>query len=562
MSVELKTIVNSVEVRTSSVNKVEVATIGKQGPKGDGGRDAYELAVLHGFQGDYETWYESMKVKGDKGEQGDPAPDVLAQYSVDAEVWDDEYNEDVEYIRFSYDGGESYGHALKFMGPEGQRGPTGPEVEFQYSADGAVWNDFYTHGDFYVRMSTDEGDTWGSALIIRGIQGIQGIQGEKGPQGVQGPQGIQGEKGPQGIGVPEISPGDADKVLKVKGDESDTEWNFLPDATTATKGISVIPPAYYFRSERPFRVSADTLSLPDIVAEVSGELVQVAASDVLLNVETSWDSATYTTPATRKGLDFYIYLTADGIILSANSTYPSGYDANNSRKIGGFHCLCANVGSIAGHPLSNFVAGDILPESIWDLEHRPRCSPEGMVYSPEANIWVDIYLQSGTGQNTASAYGGSVTASRDWMDFTDDLGTVKKRMLNDPEFQLIAEGSNQKTNIAGSADPGTTGGHVDTAGRRMVSNIGCEDCAGAYYQWLSDQSYRFVTTTTSYNWYELPGNKGSLYNQSSNGSADVKLRAGGYWATGSYCGSRCRDANYSRWHANTAVGVRGAAEPV
>jgi hypothetical protein len=53
------------------------------------------------------------------------------------------------------------------------------------------------------------------------------------------------------------------------------------------------------------------------------------------------------------------------------------------------------------------------------------------------------------------------------------------------------EGSNQKTNILGSADPVTTGPHIDTAGRRMISNIGLEDGCGVMNQWLSDQSYRF-----------------------------------------------------------------------
>ena len=41
-------------------------------------------------------------------------------------------------------------------------------------------------------------------------------------------------------------------------------------------------------------------------------------------------------------------------------------------------------------------------------------------------------------------------------------------------------------NIAGSNDPGTTGGHKDTAGRRMISNYGVEDCCGVLWQWTKD----------------------------------------------------------------------------
>jgi len=54
-----------------------------------------------------------------------------------------------------------------------------------------------------------------------------------------------------------------------------------------------------------------------------------------------------------------------------------------------------------------------------------------------------------------------------------------------------------------------------------------------------------------------------LYNQDGvNGRADVKLRAGGYWADGACCGSRCRIANGRRWDTDSFYGARGAAEPV
>jgi len=287
-----------------------------------------------------------------------------------------------------------------------------------------------------------------------------------------------------------------------------------------------------------------------------------------LNNSSSWDSISpdYTIAANRAGKDFYVYACQpqDGyapvLILSANSTYPTGYTADTSRKIGGFHCLCLSVGTISGHPLSGFVTGDILPLSVWDLLHRPKtASPEGMVWCPSANIWVDIYLQSGTGTTTASAYGATITDTRTWMDHVDDLGAVGKRLLDDAEFQLIAAGGNEKTNIQGSADPGTTGGHVDTAGRRMISSIGCEDCVGAMWQWLSDQSYRSDSTDTEWGWKDLPGGKGNIYVQ---GNGDVKLRAGGRWSGGANYGSRCRDANNFRWIANAVNGARGAAEPI
>lgn len=223
-----------------------------------------------------------------------------------------------------------------------------------------------------------------------------------------------------------------------------------------------------------------------------------AQIEIDLNTAGDWDSiaTNYAVAANRAGKDFYIYVCtpesgyAPIIKLSANSTIPTGYTANNSRKIGGFHCLCVAAGVIAGHALTGYLAGDILPASIWDLKHRPKSNPEGMVWSDAAQVWVDIYLVSGTGTSTASVYGGTISDNRNWMDFVDDTGAVKKRLMSDTEFQLIAAGSNEETNIASSADPVTTGGHVDTTARRMISSVGCEDCCGAMHQWLLDQSFR------------------------------------------------------------------------
>lgn len=266
------------------------------------------------------------------------------------------------------------------------------------------------------------------------------------------------------------------------------------------------------------------------------------------------------------GTDYNLYACTDGSTLSfkisANSTYPSGFTSDTSRKIGGFHTLCAAVGTISGHTLTGYLQTDILPQSIWDIKHRARCGNNaGMVYDEKTGIWVDIYLASGTGAATLSVNGGTISDSRNWMDFVDDGGAVGKRLLTDSEFQNIAAGGNEETNIAGSADPGTTGGHSDTASRRMISNIGCEDCAGAMYQWLQDQSYR-EPAAPGWNWYDLPGAKGSIYNYGgTTGDADVKLLAGGHWSHATYCGSRARGAHYYRWTAYSYIGARFASEP-
>ena len=322
----------------------------------------------------------------------------------------------------------------------------------------------------------------------------------------------------------------------------------------------------------------------------------IAETEISLNTAGNWDTsgqtANYQTATNRAGKDFYVYAeepasgTAPAFILSENSTNPDGNtpagnarSTSNTRKVGGFHCLCTAAGDIANHALCDYAQGDILFLSVWDLENRPIASPEGMVKSIKhsmtnadneavvilgAGLWVDIYLASGTGASTLSVNGGTISDERNWMDFVDDFGAVDKQLLNDPEFALIALGSNEETNINGSTDPITTGGHSDTAGRRMISHIGCEDCAGAMNQWLRDQSRRLdgadLAACKTWAWEDLAGAKGSLYKQGTYG--DVKLLAGGDWSLGTSCGSRCRHAFYYRWYTSTLIGSRGRSEPL
>lgn len=261
--------------------------------------------------------------------------------------------------------------------------------------------------------------------------------------------------------------------------------------------------------------------------------------------------------------DYYIYLChippageqktpRAEIKISLNATFPQGYDADSSRKIGGFHTLCVNVGTISGHPLSGFNAGDILPASFWDLQHRPTCGPEGMAYIRELDFWADIYLQSGSGVNTRSVYGGTTTDSQAYSQHIEDLFKVGKTPLADEEFSCAAEGSNQNTNIQGSADPVTTGGHVDTAGRRMISNYGLEDCCGALWQWLSGWSYRPTELGSDTSAWQPDGNKGQVYRTNA-------LLAGAPWGHGTSCGSRARTANISRVNVTANFGCRGRA---
>jgi hypothetical protein len=250
------------------------------------------------------------------------------------------------------------------------------------------------------------------------------------------------------------------------------------------------------------------------------------------------------------------------IVVSADLDCPAGANPGTARKIGGFHTLCADAGSIAGHPLSDLLAGDILPDSLWDLLHRPRCAPVGMTFVPGLHLWADIYLQSGTGTGTRSAFDVVMTAGRTYMDHVDDLAAVGKRLLSDEEFQVAAAGSNEQGRL--DTRPDTTGGHTDNNGRRMLSACGLEDCCGALWQWLSGGGWRFTGTGDAF--YPIaanpsedwPGGKGQVYHTDGRSG----LIAGSmYGNTAAACGSRARSASVPRSVCDDKIGSRGCAAP-
>lgn len=79
----------------------------------------------------------------------------------------------------------------------------------------------------------------------------------------------------------------------------------------------------------------------------------------------------------------------------------------------------------------------IVPRSVWTLGHRPKCSPEGMVYLG-GGTWVDIYLNSDDGaKGLKSEYGCAPmtgTESMNWYNFVERLAKSGKRLPNYAEF--------------------------------------------------------------------------------------------------------------------------------
>ena len=309
------------------------------------------------------------------------------------------------------------------------------------------------------------------------------------------------------------------------------------------------------------RDSANTLSIPDLGGVVDGTLVEVTATTKALNTSGNWDGVgSYETASNRAGKDFYVYLlSAGGVILSNSSTYPSGYTAANSRKIAGFHCLAVAVGTISGHSLTGYAQGDILPRSVWDRFNRPISAPEGMVLSNDG-MWVDIYLPSYTGTLLKSVNGGTIADGfNGWhgYKFEQWFGDIGKKLIRQTEFVTASIGANQGTNITGSSDPSTTGGHTDTAGRRMISNIGCEDMAGVLWQWSRDPGGVYSSGASWANAYD--GNDSGVAGQ--HYQAPYRALLGGNWPDGSFCGSRYSFWAYSPLYLGSSISGRGCAEP-
>lgn len=297
------------------------------------------------------------------------------------------------------------------------------------------------------------------------------------------------------------------------------------------------------------------------------------------------------------GSDYYVYICDsrqdaqdEQYIISLNSTYPSGWNASNSRKIGGFHYgRCRKIndnmqpvnsgGAIFGTGWESAVSNGILPRSVWTLGHRPKCSPEGMVYLG-GGTWVDIYLNSDDGaQGLKSEYNCAPmtgTEGMNWYTFTERLMKSGKRMPDYSEFCAYAYGSPQGLDGANTnawtattnTGRGTTGSVVNA-----VSAVGCVDAVGRVWEWLNDLITRAEHATNTefhptvaWGWdkksplrdnatkYDV-GNIYQYYYASL-----AALIAGGDWSSGVHAGARAVCCSNCPWSVYTDLGVRGACD--
>lgn len=361
---------------------------------------------------------------------------------------------------------------------------------------------------------------------------------------------------------------------------------------------------------------SDTLQIEE------GCVFSIFGGGVFKTDETSLSASDLDTgTAFQVGKDYYIYLCDAGegndevYKISLNSTYPVGYGAANSRKIGGFHygkCRKVNSalapinasGEVRGTSWESSVFDGIVPRSVWTLAHRPKCSPEGMVYLSNGT-WVDIYLSSDDGAGgLQSAYNATpLTGSEglNWYGFVERALVVGKRLLTYEEFCMMAYGSpqglaeNNNNAWTASANKGRQKtGFVDNA----VSSVGCRDAVGNVWEWLNELITRaeHVATNGSGTFGASDGGRAGQAYTNGNGhyvaapaanSAQlgrwgwdtfspfgdgygniyeyydyslVALLGGGNWRSGARAGARAVYLYDCPWYVSVYIGGRGACD--
>lgn len=285
-------------------------------------------------------------------------------------------------------------------------------------------------------------------------------------------------------------------VIAPSADSTSTYWSKVVSQTAMDSAVSAAIAAedaslmsrifaqstWYKRPELP-TPNQTTITIP------AGTQVAIDSAMYISTSATTLTLDDFVSAADRTGKDVYIYAcvpalgTEPDFVLSLNSTVPSGYTATNSRKIGGFHCECADVGTITGHPLSGYLAGDILPASVWDLLHRAETENVGLVFvNGKWYAIYDGYQGGGASLFNAIPYGWNHSGEM----LAQDGGKFTRAFMSRDEFIVVSQGSNQMTAIGDTSLTNNTGGHVDSNGRRMISNYGLEDCCGWLWQYTSD----------------------------------------------------------------------------
>jgi len=143
------------------------------------------MAVKDRFGHQIDTWYATQEALSNisltPGPAGDDAPPVTILYGElpvpIGPMWHPDVRELDVYVRFSVDGGVTYGDPLKFKGNDGAAGTDAPQVIFRYTQTGVTWHPTVEPDDMYMAISVDGGATYGYPMKFKGIDGLDGGTG-------------------------------------------------------------------------------------------------------------------------------------------------------------------------------------------------------------------------------------------------------------------------------------------------------------------------------------------------------------------------------------------------
>ncbi|MGL4193182.1 MAG: phage tail protein [Vibrio sp.] len=262
------------------------------------------------------------------------------------------------------------------------------------------------------------------------------------------------------------------------------------------------------------------------------------------------------TPVLLVGVDYAIYATLDGLIVSNNFTVPDGYAAENSRRIGGFH----------------YGDNEFKTHSFYDLHFRPKCKdPRGVVLDMGERFWADIYLTNTTpnllgtsaydaqiadGGSTpkipAQLGGDGVQQYANYSQFAANelLACYGKRLPNYQEFQMLARGS--VSGYVRGSDPVKT--LFDSSARSI---IGCEQVSGNMWQWGCEVWDR-GNGTSGYAWHNIAEGYGQMLAAHSEGVGASLF--GENWDESGRAGSRASNWANEPAFSFSGIGSRGVCD--
>ena len=346
----------------------------------------------------------------------------------------------------------------------------------------------------------------------------------------------------------------------------------ITTAKLATMGDIVAP-------EKTF-IYADGEDAPDTIHIMGGLLLAVGNSIFETTATTLTAENLDNESAFTIGADYHVYICdptngdetkdEDEVFkISKSSTYPSGYTAENSRKIGGFHYGVVRHVNEYGNPVNNsgeengsgwqsYVYNGILPNSVWTVLHRPKCDPTGMCYIG-GNLWGDIYLSSDDGANgLQSVYNENPitgTEGLNWYIANEKAHRVGKRLPTYAEFCQAAfgspEGADANNNYAWSAT-GNTARAKCGAVTYAVSAVNIRDLVGNVWKWCDE--FCLDPTASQWAWQDVLGaGHGDAYIPSN--TALHAFVCGGSWSGGVLDGDRAVGCSYYPWGVSTNIGV-------